>query len=83
MKFRHCILSCWHHVFLLQLFIQTVVKSCEIHPLYLFLCQASVADPTVPGRPDDGTAWEKERRERAEDTSRGRARSPGNILILQ
>lgn len=60
-----------------------MVKSCEIHSLYLFLCQASVADPTIPGRPDDSTAWEIERRERAEDTSRGRARPPGNTLILQ
>lgn len=73
--------------FKLQPFIQTVVKSGEIHSLYLFLCQASVADPTISGRPDDGTAWGKKReeggRERTEDTSKGRARSPGNILILQ
>lgn len=32
--------------------------------LYLLLCQASVADAAVPGRPDDGAACEEERRMR-------------------
>lgn len=32
---------------------------CAVTALYLFLCQASVADPSIPGRTDDGTAWKK------------------------
>lgn len=33
---------------------------------YLFLGQASVADPPVPWRTDDGTAWERKSRKKME-----------------
>lgn len=56
--------------------------------LYLFLCQASVADPAIPGRPDDGAAWEEEMKRGGEKggvrgENKSRARAPGNVGITQ
>lgn len=58
--------------------------------LYLLLCQASVADAAVPGRPDDGAACEEESGQgggaggdREEDKIRAGAESPGNVGATQ
>lgn len=47
---------------------------------YLFLGQASVADPPVPWRADDGTAWQ---RKRSKVNNRGKPHSHDDAAVPQ
>lgn len=73
-----CGLMCliWQALFWFRLHLDLDLDSAVTTFLYLFLCQASVADPPIPGRPDDGTAWENEKSEGRRTT---RTESEGSV----